>query len=174
MQTMPHPTANSSTQHPPEAFGLPPNWRPPYVDTSRYDRGGRESFDRDRDRDRERERGRHTSYTGRNPRRMSPVQMNKPIHFTVDAQTSSITINGDSRYIGAVSLSSSLPSITGLPAKPVLAVSSSSSVPAINSSLLERMKPPPPPPGHKPDPRSRVSYQDLDRVESSDDIALQY
>lgn len=170
MQSVPHPPTNgSSTQHPPEAFGLPPDRRPQYAELSRHDRGGRDSFDRDRDRDR------RPSYAGKNPiRRMpSPVPMNKPIRFTIDAETSSITINGDSRYVDAVSLSSSLPAISGLPAKPTQVASSSSSTPSANSSLLERMRPPPPP-GQKPDPRSRVSYQDLDRVDSSDDIALQY
>lgn len=166
MQSLPHPIAGSSTQHPPQAFGLPPDWRPPYSESSRYDRGGREPYDRDR----------RPAYSSRNARPMpspSPVQVNKPIHFTVDAETSSITINGDSRFVNSMSLPSSLPAVSGLPAKPIQAIPSSSS--SVNSStLLERMRPPPPPPGHKPDPRSRVSYQDLDQVDSSDDIALQY
>lgn len=167
MQSMP-PSTGGATQHPPQAFGLPPDWRPSYSESSRYDRGrgGRDSRDRER----------RPSYGGRDSsRRMSPpVHLNKPIRFTVDAETSSITFNGDTRFTGAIPMSSSLPSVSSLPAKPVQGVSSSASTSSVaSSSLLDRMKPPPPP-GQRPDPRSRVSYQDLDMVDNSEDIALQY
>jgi hypothetical protein len=71
-------------------------------------------------------------------------------------------------------MSSPLTSVPSLPAKPVQGVSSSTSTTSAgSSSLLERMRPPPPP-GQRPDPRSRVSYQDLDMADTSEDIALNY
>jgi len=167
MQSMP-PSTGSAMQHPPQAFGLPPDWRPFYAESSRYDRDRAGKGSRDRDR--------RPSYSSRDSsmRASPPMQINKPIRFTVDAVTSSITFNGDTRYTEAISMSSSLPSVSSLPAKPVQSISSSASTPSLgSSSLLDRMRPPPPS-GHKPDPRSRVSYQDLDMVETSEDIALQY
>lgn len=167
MQSMP-PSTGGATQHPPQAYGLPPDWRPSYSESSRYDRdrGGRDSRDRDR----------RPSYGHRDSsRRMSPpVHLNKPIRFTVDAETSSITFNGDARFTDVITMSSPLTSVPSLPAKPVQGVSSSTSTTSAgSSSLLERMRPPPPP-GQRPDPRSRVSYQDLDMADTSEDIALNY
>jgi hypothetical protein len=152
MQAIPL-TTSGAAQHPPQAFGLPPDWRPSY---GGYDRNGRDYRDRDRDR--------RPSYSRRSP---SPIPFNKPIRFAIDADTSSITIKG-------VNGSISLPPIPGLPAKPVGAMHSSMSTPSVHSNgLLERMSAPPPP-GQKPDPRSRVSYHDLDMADSSEDVALQY
>jgi hypothetical protein len=149
MQAIPL-TTSGATPHPPQAFGLPQSWRPSY---NGYDRNSR---DRDRDR--------RPSYSRRSP---SPIPFNKPIRFALDADTSSITIKGANG-------SMSLPPIPGLPAKPVGAMHSSMSSPSVHSNgLLERMSAPPPP-GQKPDPRSRVSYHDLDMADSSEDVALQY
>lgn len=142
-------TQTGAAQHPPQAFGLPPDWRPPY--DARYERNSRDSY---YGRDRERER--RPSYSRRSP---SPIPFNKPIRFGIDADTSGITVNG------------SLPAaIPGLPAKPVGPMVTSA--PSTNSGLLQRMSAPPPP-GQKPDPRARVSYHDLDMA-ASEDVALQY
>jgi len=149
MQAIPM-TTTGATQHPPQAFGLP---RSSY---GGYDRNSRDYRDRDR----------HPTYSRRSP---SPIPFNNPIRFAIDADTASITIKG-------VNGSISLPPIPGLPAKPVGAMHSISamSTPSAHSNgLLERMSAPPPP-GQKPDPRSRVSYHDLDMADSSEDVALQY
>lgn len=129
MQAVPV-SASGIAQHPPEAFGLPPTWRPSYSD---------------RDRDRDRYRGR------RSP---SP----RSYH------------NGGNE---SKSYSTALPIVPGLPAKPVDAMSSADAV--VDSGILGRMSAAlPPPPGAKVDPRARISYLDLDMVDGSDDVALQY
>lgn len=151
--------ATGYTSLPPQAYGLPPDWRPPYGDPSRFDsRSGRDSRDRDR----------RSMHTGRGPYRRSPspTAFPPPIRFTMDTNNSAGEGNG----------TLVLPIGIGLPAKPVDAVSAMSRSAPSSSSLIGRLSgaPLPPPPGVKPDPRSRVSYRDLDQVESSEDVALQY
>ena len=145
---------------PPQAYGLPPDWRPPYGEPSRFDgRNGRDSRDRDR----------RPIYSGRAPYRRSPspTAFHPPIRFTMDPNAS----------VGEGNGTLVLPIGIGLPAKPVDAVSAMSRSAPNPPSLMGRLSaavPLAPPPGAKPDPRSRVSYRDLDQVESSEDVALQY
>lgn len=166
-------------QHPPQAFGLPPEWRAPHSEATRHERNGR---DGGRDRDR---RGGHPSRTSTHQYRRSPspsstVSYNRPLRFSMttdNGHTFGVFSNGHGngqnwKADGSSSTgSSTLPVIPGLPAKPVqpaLPVAAPSKTP-----LLERMSAPPPP-GARSDPRSRVSYHDLDMVDGAEDIALQY
>ncbi|KAG8829040.1 hypothetical protein FRC17_007179 [Serendipita sp. 399] len=155
LQSVPSLTSGTM-QHPPQAFGLPPDWRSPYAgDSSRFSRDARDNRDR------------RMGYRNAPPRRSpSPVQFSQPIRFTMDGNNPSIPWTPGS-----------LPAVPGLPAKPVAAAMAAAPPPQVNPvSLLGRISAPlPPPPGVKPDPRSRISYHDLDRVESTDDdVALQY
>ncbi|PVF96753.1 hypothetical protein CPB86DRAFT_736235 [Serendipita vermifera] len=167
MQTVPPPT-EGNVNHPPEAFGLPPNWRP-QGDVLRQDRNGREPRDRDRRTNLPRQR-----WGRRSP---SPLLFNKPLRFTMDDDKNGIKL-GFQNGPEALPMATALPVIPGLPAKPTMglpvptAATTTNSVPLIGR--LSAATAPPPPPGQKADPRSRISYQDLDMVENSDDIALQY
>jgi hypothetical protein len=164
MQTVPPPT-EGNVSHPPEAFGLPPNWRPP-IDMLRQDRNGREP----RDRDRRTNLPRH-KWGRRSP---SPMLFNKPLRFTMDDDKNGLKIVQSGQEV--LPIATALPVIPGLPAKPTMSLPTSTMAMSANPTpLLGRLSSaPPPPPGQKADPRARISYQDLDMVENSDDIALQY
>ncbi|KAG8820997.1 hypothetical protein FRC19_008315 [Serendipita sp. 401] len=148
-------SASGTMQHPPQAFGLPADWRSPYADSSRFSRDSRDNRDR------------RMGYRGSAPQRRSPspVQFGRPMRFTMDSST----------IPSANWTSGALPAVPGLPAKPVDAMTAATPMQANPVPLLGRISAPlAPPPGAKPDPRSRISYHDLDRVESTDDVALQY
>ena len=159
---------NGTSHHPPPAFGLPSNWKP---DIARYDGRpdplhSRPHINGDRS---------HSYHDMLRPMRRSPSPPPPPPFLPPRRMTMSMfETSGTPVSNGGGSAPSSLPIIPGLPAKPTDALGTSAT--ATGMSLARRMSaaPAPPPPGAKQDPRARVSYHDLDSVDASEDVALQY
>jgi len=159
---------NGTTHHSPQAFGLPSNWKP---DIQRYD--GRP--DPLHSRSNMNGGSSHSYHDILRPMRRSPSPL-PPTFLPPRRMTMSMFESSSSTPIsnGGGVASSSLPAIPGLPAKPTDALGTSTA--AGGMSLARRMSaaPAPPPPGAKQDPRARISYHDLDSVDASEDVALQY
>ena len=158
---------NGTTHHPPQAFGLPSGWKP---DIPRYD--GRQ--DNLHSRSNINGGSSHAYHDILRPMRRSPSP--PPPTFLPPRRMTMSMFESNSTPIsnGGGAASSTLPVIPGLPPRPSDALGTSATGPGM--SLARRMSaaPAPPPPGAKQDPRARVSYHDLDSVDASEDVALQY
>jgi hypothetical protein len=157
---------NGTTHHPPQAFGLPSGWKP---DIPRYNDGRQ---DNPHSRSSINGGSSHSYHDILRPMRRSPSPT--PPTFLPPRRMTMSMFEPSSAPNGGGATSSTLPVIPGLPAKPTDALGTGATGPGMSLAKRMSVTPAPPPPGAKQDPRARVSYHDLDSVDASEDVALQY